>query len=132
LKNLPMFDQDGRPYCGPATWAAIARYYGLNVFTEMMLADRRDGGKGVGAASGVRFHLEKHFDFEKVAQTIDSGNPIWFSCPGHVALITGYNRQDNKIFRTDSWGEGARNKKWTVELFRKTANGFMYISPVAE
>ncbi len=129
IKNLPVLDQDGRPYCGPAVWTEIARYYGLNLYQEMMLSTGRDGGKGVKEAAHVGKTYETTFDFDKVQKSIDGGNPIWFSAPGHVALITGYNKNQNAILRTDSWGEGSRNKRESLDKFVKEAKAFMYFEP---
>jgi hypothetical protein len=129
ISHLPIIDQDGRPYCGPAVWTEISRYYGLNVFQEMMLSDGREGGKGVDSAADLTKVYTPNFDFEKIRKSIDSGNPVWFDEPGHVALITGYNAGQNEIFRTDSWGEGSRNKRVPLETFLKRALGFMYFAP---
>jgi hypothetical protein len=129
ILHLPVIDQDGRPDGGPACWTEVARYYGLNVFQEMMLSNRRDGGKGIDGAAALKKDWETKFDFAKVQQSIDAGNPIWFDEKGHVALITGYNAAGNDIFRTDSWGEGARNKKVPLDKFVSRALGFIYFEP---
>ena len=129
IAHLPVIDQDGRPDCGPACWTEVARYYGLNVFQEMMLSDRRDGGKGIDGAAALKKDWETKFDFAKVQTSIDSGNPIWFDEHGHVALITGYNAAANEVFRTDSWGEGSRNKAVPVDKFIPKALGFIYFVP---
>jgi hypothetical protein len=129
LRNLPVIDQDGRPYCGPAVWTEIGRYYGLDVHPEMMITGGREGGKGVKQAANLKQTFQKEFDFEKVVASIDNGNPVWFGDPGHVALITGYNRTRREIFRTDSWGEGARNKRVTVNEFVKKSGPYMFFAP---
>jgi hypothetical protein len=129
VAHVPEIDQDGRPYCGPAVWTEIARYYGLNVYQEMMLSNGRDGGWGVGEAADLTVELDHTFDFAQVQKSIDSGNPVWFCEPGHVALITGYNAKKKEIFRTDSWGEGARNRPVPVDEFSKRANGYLFFTP---
>jgi hypothetical protein len=58
-----------------------------------------------------------------------AGDPVWFCEPGHVALITGYNAKKKEIFRTDSWGEGARNRPVPVDEFSKRANGYLFFTP---
>ena len=65
IRNLPVLDQDGWPYCGPAVWTEIARYYGLNLYLKMMLSTGRDGGKGVKEAAHVGKTYETAFDFER-------------------------------------------------------------------
>jgi hypothetical protein len=129
ITHLPVIDQDGRPDCGPACWTEVARYYGLNVFQEMMLSDKRGGGKGIDGAAALTKDWETTFDFAKIQKSIDSGNPIWFDESGHVALVTGYNAAQNQIFRTDSWGEGSRNKRVPVDKFASHAKGFIYFIP---
>jgi len=129
LRNVPVIDQDGRPYCGPAVWTEISRYYGLDVHQEMMLNGGREGGKGVSGAAHLNQSFSKEWDFEKVIANIDSGNPVWFGAPGHVALITGYNRSKREIFRTDSWGEGSRNKRVAVDKFVKESGPYMFFEP---
>jgi len=129
IARFPCIDQDGRPDCGPACWTQVARYYGLNVFQEMMMSQRRDGGKGIDGAADLKKDWETKFDFAKVRQSIDAGNPIWFEERGHVALITGYNAAQNDVFRTDSWGEGAQNKRVPVDKFVAKALGFIYFVP---
>ncbi len=129
LRNVPVIDQDGRPYCGPAVWTEIGRYYGLDVHQEMMITGGREGGKGVSRAAHLKQSFQKEWDFVKVMASIDSGNPVWFGAPGHVALITGYNRSKREIFRTDSWGEGARNKRVPVDKFVKESGPYMFFEP---
>lgn len=129
IAHLPVIDQDGRPYCGPGCWTEVARYYGLNVFQEMMLSDKREGGKGIDGAANLKKDWETTFDFARIRQSIDSGNPVWFDEHEHVALITGYNAAQNVIFRTDSWGEGSRNKRVPVDKFAGKAHGFIYFQP---
>jgi len=129
IAHLPCIDQDGRPDCGPACWTEVARYYGLNVFQEMMMSERRDGGKGIDGAADLKKDWETKFDFAKLEQSIDAGSPIWFEEHGHVALVTGYNAAQKEVFRTDSWGEGARNKRVPVDRFVAKALGFIYFVP---
>lgn len=129
LRNVPVIDQDGRPYCGPAVWTEIGRYYGLDVHQEMMITGGREGGKGVSRAAHLKQSFQKEWDFVKVMTSIDSGNPVWFGAPGHVALVTGYNRSKREIFRTDSWGEGARNKRVPVDRFVKESGPYMFFEP---
>jgi len=129
ITHLPVIDQDGRPDCGPACWTEVARYYGLNVFQEMMMSNKREGGKGIDGAAALTKDWETTFDFTKIQKSIDAGNPIWFDESGHVALVTGYNAAQNQIFRTDSWGEGSRNKRVPVDKFVSHAKGFIYFIP---
>jgi hypothetical protein len=129
LRNVPVIDQDGRPYCGPAVWTEIGRYYGLDVHQEMMITGGREGGRGVNNAARLRQTFQKEWDFEKVMASIDGGNLVWFGAPGHVALITGYNRSKREVFRTDSWGEGSRNKRVPVDKFVKESGPYMFFEP---
>jgi hypothetical protein len=129
LRNVPVVDQDGRPYCGPAVWTEIGRYYGMDVHQEMMITGGRDGGKGVKHAANLTQTFQKEFDFDKVASSIDGGNPVWFGAPGHVALITGYNRPKREVFRTDSWGEASRNKRVPIDKFVKESGPYMFFEP---
>jgi hypothetical protein len=129
LQNVPAVDQDGRPYCGPAVWTEIGRYYGLDVHQEMMITGGRESGRGVNNAARLKQHFQKEWDFDKVVASIDAGNPVWFGAPGHVALVTGYNRAKREIFRTDSWGEGARNKRVPIERFVKESGPYMFFEP---
>jgi len=129
IAHVPMIDQDGRPYCGPAVWTEIARYYGLYVYQEMMLSSGRDGGWGVGEAADLTSELDHTFDFAHIQKSIDAGDPVWFCEPGHVALITGYNAKKKVVFRTDSWGEGARNRPVPIDEFAKRANGYLFFAP---
>jgi hypothetical protein len=129
LRNVPVVDQDGRPYCGPAVWTEISRYYGLDVHQEMMLTGGREGGKGVNRAANLKQSFHKEWDFEKIIASIDAGNPVWFGAPGHVALITGYHQAKREIFRTDSWGEGSRHKRVPVDKFVKESGPYMFFEP---
>jgi len=83
----------------------------------------------VNRAANLKQSFQKEWDFEKVMASIDGGNPVWFGAPGHVALITGYNKSKREIFRTDSWGEGARNKRVTVDQFVKESGPYMFFEP---
>jgi hypothetical protein len=129
LRNVPVIDQDGRPYCGPAVWTEIGRYYGLDVHQEMMITGGRESGRGVNDAAKLKQTFQKEWDFEKVMASIDAGNPVWFGAPGHVAIITGYNRIKREVFRTDSWGEGSRNKRVAVDKFVKESGPYMFFEP---
>jgi hypothetical protein len=34
---------------------------------------------------------------------------IWLTA--HIAMVIGYNSAEQSVFRTDTWGEGGRNKR---------------------
>lgn len=47
-------------------------------------------------------------------QTVDKGEPLLWSIPGHTRLIVGYNEKASRILYSDSWGAGHERKEMSA------------------
>ncbi len=126
---------------------ATGREAGLDVtYTDGFNYDRFkeaiDRGQPVIAFRFIRAARDKlHMKYAaEVAKNPDATAPDGFSDRdqfstrtfrdgGHASVINGYNDQRKEIIFTDSWGEGHRNKRMSVEEMRGSCMNTFYIGP---
>ena len=135
INNIPMVNQGTKGYCTPAIWTRYLRYLGF--YTDMYTLAKKGTAAGGGSSSlEMKYTVNTILNsynmkirsigtsipkIKKIEKYIDQGLPlVWHMFVGgsqsnaHTRLIIGYNKSDNTIAYSDSWGSG-HELKWTSE-----------------
>ncbi len=115
--EVPMVDQGPKGYCAPATLTRIILYYDreadLNQVAQLMgtnagggtyLPDIEKAVRSVTRKLRLSYRKLSKFRDRDVKKYIDRGAPLFWTIPGHIRLIVGYNEETNEILYSDSWG----------------------------
>lgn len=89
--------------------------------------------------------VSKHSLHKTIQSHIDKGIPLLWSLElgvkpetpnlnpqtagGHMRIITGYNKKDNKIIFSDSWGKGHHFKTMDADDFNVVTKGLFSLTP---
>ena len=133
LGGIPFMPGAGRQYGPYAALACAMAYYGYPIdIRKSGISDFESTSYGTDYKdlmqtsnrffSGTPLHLfplgnRKHPSFEDIRDTIDTGNPILFSGPGGMRLITGFHPESHDIVYRDTWGRNAEVKTMSWEDF---------------